>query len=29
MLGLKRNDRVFVIPKERRVFTEQRSSVVA
>jgi sulfate transport system ATP-binding protein len=29
MLGLKRNDRVFVIPKERRVFTEQRSSVLA
>jgi len=27
MLGLKRNDRVFVIPKEKRVFTEQQCSV--
>jgi sulfate/thiosulfate transport system ATP-binding protein len=27
MLGLQRNDRVFVIPKEKRVFTEQQGSV--
>jgi sulfate/thiosulfate transport system ATP-binding protein len=27
MLGLKKDDRVFVIPKEKRVFTEQQSSV--
>jgi hypothetical protein len=26
MLGLKRDDSVFVIPKERRVFTEQQST---
>ena len=29
MLGLKRDDSVFVIPKERRIFTEQQSSVIA